>query len=438
MNKFILKQIFDIKTYGIKELFRKLYLLIQIIVRIPINIIAIVPCIIIRLAKPWIIIRVERVGSVNFGTFITNTAVYYCKKKLKINLPTKKYIDLLYIHHQDKIYNKQIAKMWKRKLIFFSSYLLDPINRVNKLIPGWQDHSIEEISAHVHGRDFDDLPKKCQPLDFTDEEEIYGKKMLKKFGLKDDDKFICLAVRDSRYQLEKIPKRFRNWSYHSYRNWDIDSFILASEELAKRGYYVFRMGVIAEKAFNTNNPKIIDYVNSNFRNDFLDVYLGAKCAFCVSTGLGFDNVPTIFRRPIVLLVSPLGATGVNREEALLLYKHHILKKEKRRLSLSEIFSYGAAYALDTKIFEEKGIRLMDNTPEEIKDSVIEMVENIEHKRQLNSEDEELQKTLRSLYALNTSRFSHDKEVREPYRHYRGQIKFRHSTKFLRENKNWLR
>ena len=152
-----------------------------------------------------------------------------------------------------------------------------------------------------------------------------------------------------------------------------------------------------------------------------------------------DSIVSIFRRPIVLLVTPLGGWGsVNHENALLLYKHHILKKENRRLSLSEIFAHGVAYAFDTKIFEEKGIKLVDNTPEEIRDSVIEMAENLEFKRQLNSEDEELQKTFRSLYALNTTRFSHNKEVTEPYRHYRGQIRFRHSTKFLRENKNWFR
>ena len=134
----------------------------------------------------------------------------------------------------------------------------------------------------------------------------------------------------------------------------------------------------------------------------------------------------------------MGCVGVNREKALILCKHHILKKEKKRLSLSEIFSHGIAYAFDTKIFEEKGIELVDNTPEEIRDSAIEMAENLEFKRQLNSQDEELQKTFRSLFALNTERHSYHKEVQKPFRYYRGQIRFGHSTKFLRENKNWLR
>ena len=439
INKLILKQIFNIKTYGMRELFRKLYLLIKIMARIPINIIAIVPCVIIRLIRPWIIIRIESLDVTTFGALVLYPVVHYCKKKLKIDLPTTKHIDLVYIHDKGEIYNKQLVIMWKRKLNFLPSYLLDPINRVNKLIPGWKVHAIEEISSHIHGRDFDDLTDKCQPLDFTHEEEIYGKKMLSKFGLKDDDKFVCLAVRDSAYQLKKIPARFRDWSYHDYRNWDIDKFILAAEELAKKGYYVFRMGVVVEKPFNSNNPKIIDYANSNLRNDFLDVYLGAKCSFCIATGLGFDALATIFKRPLVLLISPLGGMGINNENTLLLFRHHILKKENRRLSLSEIFAHGVAYAMVTKIFEEKGIKLVDNTPEEIRDSVIEMAENLEFKRQLSSKDEELQKTFKSLFILNTKRFGYHKEVPEPYRrYYRDQMRCSHSTKFLKNNRDWLR
>ena len=66
---FIRKQISDIRTYGTRELLRKFYLLIKALVRIPIDIIAIVPCTIIRLISPWVIIRIERIPAINFGDF---------------------------------------------------------------------------------------------------------------------------------------------------------------------------------------------------------------------------------------------------------------------------------------------------------------------------------------------------------------------------------
>lgn len=434
---FINKQFEDIKTYGIKELFRKFYLLIKVLEIIPIFIIAIVPCIIIRLISPWIIIRIERIGAENFANFSCDLSIYYCKKKLKIDLPTTKHFDLVYIHYKDKIYNKQLAKMWKRKLNFLPGYLLDPINKVNKLIPGWRKHSIEILSSKLE-YDIDNLFDKCQSLDFTNEEEIYGEKMLNKFGLKNQDKFVCLAVRDNEYNLIKDPNPRKDFSYHDFRNQDIDDFVLAAEELAKRGYYVFRMGVVAKKPINSKNPKIIDYVNSSLRSDFMDVYLGAKCSFCLSTGYGFDSIPYIFARPIALMSLPVGDLRAHSERFLLLTKHHILKKEKRKLSLSEIFSYGVAFAFDKKIFEKNGIELVDYIPNEIKDFAIEMDESLKSKKELNLEDEKLQKTFKSLFALNIKNINYHAQVEKPMHKLQGKIKSRFSTKFLKNNRDWLR
>jgi putative glycosyltransferase (TIGR04372 family) len=199
------------------------------------------------------------------------------------------------------------------------------------------------------------------------------------------------------------------------------------------------MGVVVEKPFNSSNPKIIDYANSNLRTDFMDIYLGAKCSFCITTVTGFMDLPCLFRKPMVILENRFGTIYTHNEKYLLLTKHHILKKEKRRLSLSEIFSYGVAYAEYKQTFEQKGIELVENTSEEIKDIVLEMVDNLENKKKLNHEDEELQKIFRNLFASNVKRFNYLKESKR-YQSIiiHAQIKSRYSTKFLRKNKDWLR
>ena len=119
--KFIPKQINDIKTYGILELLKKIYLLIRILFQLPGIIIAIIPCVLIRIISLFIIVRVQKIPSKNFGDFLIFVSIYYCKKKLNIDQPKKKCIDLLYIHHKDKTYNKQLEKMWRRRMIFFST-----------------------------------------------------------------------------------------------------------------------------------------------------------------------------------------------------------------------------------------------------------------------------------------------------------------------------
>ena len=40
-------------------------------------------------------------------------------------------------------------------------------------------------------------------------------------------------------------------------NTDINNYIKATDALTKRGYFVFRMGVVAKKPFSSKNPKII-------------------------------------------------------------------------------------------------------------------------------------------------------------------------------------
>ena len=96
------------------------------------------------------------------------------------------------------------------------------------------------------------------------------------------------------------------------------------------------MGVVVNKPFNSNNPKIIDYANSNLRSDFMDIYLGARCSFCISTGYGFDELPYFFGRPVAMLGVPFGFLRTYSRKTLILTKQHILKKEKRRLKIVQL------------------------------------------------------------------------------------------------------
>ena len=135
-------------------------------------------------------------------------------------------------------------------------------------------------------------------ISFNEKEELKGKKILNEFGIPENAKFVCLIVRDSAYLDRYKNQTLKDFSYHNYRDGDIDKYLLAAEELTKRGYYVFRMGVKVNKPLKSSNTKIIDYANSKMRSDFMDIYLGANCRFCISTSCGFDSIPYIFRKPI--------------------------------------------------------------------------------------------------------------------------------------------
>ena len=80
IKTFASKQIVDVKTYGVKELLRKFYLIIKLLLSIPIYILAILPCLIIRLISPWIIIRIDCFPCGSFGNLVERPALYHCKK----------------------------------------------------------------------------------------------------------------------------------------------------------------------------------------------------------------------------------------------------------------------------------------------------------------------------------------------------------------------
>ena len=226
-----------------------------------------------------------------------------------------------------------------------------------------------------------------------------------------------------------MPDLTRNVPTTLKRKASIDNFILAAEELASRGYFVFRMGKIVSSPLKSNNHKIIDYASSNSRNDFMDIYLGAKCTFCISASSGFDGVATTFRRPLVQIVVPLLDAKTEHKKVLILTKHHFSKKKKRNLTLSEIALSEIANCAATKQFEALGVELIENSPEEIKDIAVEAIERTEGKWENTEIDHKLQdkfwKIFYSSNYLNTGRFAHE------------ILKARFGKKFLKANPNWL-
>ena len=259
------------------------------------------------------------------------------------------------------------------------------------------------------------------------------KEILKKLGVPENSKFVCLNVRDSAYLDRHKETNLKSWDYHNYRDGDIDKYVLAAEELATRGYYVFRMGAKVLKPLKSSNPKVIDYAYLGMRSEFMDIYLGAKCSFCLTTGSGIDEVCRIFYRPIATITIPLALRVFygGSEKELLITKHHIHKKNKNKLTISEIFSSNLALAFKSEDFEKSVVKLKENSPEEIRDLAIEIDERINGNWNETEEDRSLQKKFWSIFNNNIKKLNLEKTLH-------GKIKYRFGAKFLRENKNWIR
>ena len=83
---------------------------------------------------------------------------------------------------------------------------------------------------------------------------------------------------------------------------------------------------------------------------------------------------------------PFGHMRVDSKKDLLITKHFLSKESRKKLTISEIFDKGVALTFHNEEYRKKGVELEENTPEEIKDFVIEMEERVSGKWRETQED----------------------------------------------------
>ena len=237
-----------------------------------------------------------------------------------------------------------------------------------------------------------------------------------------------MNVRDSEY-LDNFNNTIE--STHSYRNCNIDNFVLVSEELASRGYFVIRLGVLVKSPLKTNNPMIIDYAFKGIRTDFMDVYLASICDFILTTGSGGDALAVnCFRKPVVYVnLCPILDFPTFLSNAIAITKHHIDIENSKELTFKEIISNNAGACLQSDCYKENGVMLIENTPEEICDVALEMVNKLTGSWKQASIDSTLQSKFWDI-------FPNTKPIKGEIIH--GEIKMIYGSNFLRNNSWWLK
>ncbi len=422
---FIQRQVTQIQQGGAVVILRKMKLSLQLLLQFPLYIFAILVVLVIRLIRPWLLVRIGGLLSSRLGHFAANTELYLCEQDAFINTPKQQYVDLFFFANKP-ICNLQLAKMWKRLLHIWPYWLLSPIANVNRVIPYGAVHEIGNNTQS--DRDIHNLLDRFPPhLQFNHAEEERGKSGLLALGIPKGSRFVCLNVRDSAYLNKYQPGE---WDYHNYRDSDVQNYVLAAETVADLGYFVIRMGVFVHAPIKSINPRVIDYATNGMRSDFMDIYLGANCEFCISVGSGFDAIPFSFHRPTVYVnMVPLGYLGTYIKNAIGITKHYYKVQEGRELTMNEIFTQDLGFSPYASYYKSKGIQFIENTPEEIRDVVVEMAERLNGTWQQHEYDEALQRRFWEIFptdSLDTI------GVR-----LHGEIRARFGAQFLRNNPEWL-
>ena len=334
-----------------------------LILTLPISFILFIP---IFLMSPFILIRFGLIHSDRIGHFAANTELFLCEQNIK-NIK-KNILDIFYFPTIPC--NKQLSIMVRRKLFFLPKIIVRPFCLISRKIPFLNRHVTGRSSAGDY--DIYNLYEKLPTqLTFNNKEKRKGEEFIKEIN-PSGRKIVCLIIRDSKYLATTSTSN--KFKYHNHRDDDISRYESAVLYLIKKGFFVIRMGKFVKKRMKIKNPYFLDYATSNVKTDFLDIYLGFKCFFCISNVTGYDAIPTIFRRPILFIGSiPIGCMSTSSKLFLNSSYVHYSVTLKRALSIREIFERNLAYEFTEQGFKKKGIKLIKFTSSEIVLLVKEML-----------------------------------------------------------------
>jgi putative glycosyltransferase (TIGR04372 family) len=387
----------------------------DLLITIPFSLIIILLILLLRLLN--IKIRVGFLHNDRIGHFAANTELYLLEKKNS----KQKNFDFLYFPRSQSC-NSELARIWKRYMVILPRFILRPIDLIIRNFDYLK--FLRCGSTCNEDRDVLNLLEKYSPnIEFTNLEETIGIDFLSNMGLGKDDKFICLNVRDDAYLNSEYKS---NVDYHNYRNSDINNYIDSIKYLNEQGFFVIRMGSKVNNKVVYKHDKFIDYAYNGIRTEFMDIYLGAKCFFCITTGSGFDAVPYIFRRPILYTnYLPVGYFMTFQKNSMIVPKNHYSNDLGRFLTLNEIISKNLMLSLKSIDFELANTQLIQNSPIDLKNATIDMLNNLNNKAQ----DEKVNTNFWINYPSNLSN-SEGKKLH-------GKIYSKLSQSFLLKYNNWL-
>jgi putative glycosyltransferase (TIGR04372 family) len=314
----------------------------------------------IYIMSPLIKIRFGYFSTDRIGHFAVDLGYAIAINKEIANNKNRR--EVIFYYLQDEICNSQLKIIAKRELsvnqyykYFVYAYTLLGLSS-KIVIPYRHKCASRDIDGIMINFNYN--------ISLLDKENTIAEEYLKKYGWIKGEKFVCLNVRDSAFFNES--KEVHN--HNAIRNSDIDDYEAAVNYLLNMGYWVVRMGRKVERPFKIKHSRLIDYGVDPNSSDLLDIWLSKNCYFFISTGTGIDSVAQMFKKPIVI-VNLLPIISLLSWLNTVTMPKRLFWEKGKELSLTEHLNNN----LKGCQYKEKGIKIVDLTPDEIKCGVQEMV-----------------------------------------------------------------
>ena len=332
------------------------------------------------------------------------------------------------IHNQNNIYfafrnkvvaNKYLYNKYKKNFIILPRIILEPIflffnhkliyNLLGKKFTSAYRHwtkNYTQDKPFQYVDIYNVLPKTPPTIKFNKNEINFGKNLLKKINLNEEDKYVCLHLRTPHYYYNrKVLNKFK----YSMRDSKKENYFKTVNYLAKKSIKTVLIGEDIQNSRKDN--KIIYYNKSDIKNDFLDIYLLYGCKYLIGSSSGMSVSANIFRKKIVF-VNIAEIHRINMDENI--YKPIILLKKFKSLETGEYISYPRV--LEKKLstiqhlddLNKLGYDVEDNSEEEMLKACEEMEHHLEKKEYLNYDSYLEKKFNKILLKYNGSALQHSK------------------------------
>ena len=218
------------------------------------------------------------------------------------------------------------------------------------------------------------------------EHERRGRAALRELGVPEQAWFVCLHAREAGYLRETGD------SYARHLNVDVRTYRQAVETVTSHGGWVIRMG---DPTMTPLEPaaNVVDYAHSPAKSDWLDVFLAARCRFWLGSNSGIYFLAESFGTPVAMTNLAPQAYRMWGPRTVIILKLYFSEREGRLLTFGESL---APEILHLQDLDDHAVRVVDNTPDEIDELVVEMLERIEERAVYTEADEERRRRYDSL------------------------------------------
>ena len=244
-------------------------------------------------------------------------------------------------------------------------------------------------------------------LKITAQDFKAGQNLLMEMGLKENDWFICVHARESGFD--------KHSGEHSadHRNIDIKTFMPSIQYIINQGGKCIRMG----DSSMSPCPKIdglIDYANSPFKSDFMDVFLCSESLFFLGSNSGIFEVSIGFGTPVAITnMSPLTSFPRGRHD-LSIPMMHSKYGQNDLLSFSEIMNSDISHYREANHFKKAEIKLIPNSKEEILELAIEQFQKVTNSFIQDKDNRLLQKKYKDLFKPGHYGFGYASQIGEKF------------------------